>query len=113
VICNYLRDEGVVLIEFKADDFFYKSSRNGIEIYIRKEIAKLDGFMSFGYRRQCNMENYFHISRIIQESNVACLWDHNTELILNNKLTQSIYFAKAKVQSKSLPKNSSETHTYI
>ena len=94
-ICNYFNFKGVSIIPFKAQDFFYKANKDGIEIYINNELCKFDGFFSYGYRKKSSFEAYMYIAKIMQETNIICLHESNNDLILNNKFLQSIHFAKS------------------
>jgi hypothetical protein len=87
------------VIPFKMADFCFKASSTGIDIYIKDQLCQFDGFLSYGYRKKTSMEVYLYISKIMEEKSIVCLHDNDINLILDNKLLQSIYFAKYKVVS--------------
>ena len=97
VICNYLRNEGAEIIPFTYQDFYFKSSSNGIDLYINNKITELDGFLSYGYRRKENMDIYLYIIQMMEQKDVVCLHSYEVDRVLNSKLLQSIHFGKAKV----------------
>ena len=96
-ICNYFRYKGVLIVPFKVQDFYYQANKDGFQIYINNEVCKFDGFFSYGYRKNFSMDTYMYISTIMQANKIVCLHDSTNDRILNNKLLQSINFAKAKI----------------
>lgn len=97
IICNYIRNEGTEVIQFKYEDIYFKGCKNGIEIYVQNKLCEFDGFMAYGYRSKLDMESYLYILKMMELKGVVCLNSHYTEMILNDKLLQSIHFAKANV----------------
>jgi ribosomal protein S6--L-glutamate ligase len=43
------------------------------------------------------MDAYLYISKIMQENSIVCLHDSYADLVLNDKLLQSVHFAKSKI----------------
>ncbi len=97
VLINYLRNEGADVIAFRVGDLCYKASKAGIEVYINDRPCHLDGFLSYGYRKKTSMEAYLYVSKIMEAKGVVCLHANDVSVILDNKLLQSIHFAKASV----------------
>jgi ribosomal protein S6--L-glutamate ligase len=97
VLCNYLRNEGAEIIQFKIDDIQLKASKNGLEVYIKNELVNVDAFLSYGYRSKHNMESYLILVKLMEQKGVVCLHSHYHEIILNDKMLQSTHFATANV----------------
>ncbi|XP_002164646.3 probable alpha-L-glutamate ligase [Hydra vulgaris] len=97
VICNYLRNEGAEVIPFTYQNFYFKGSKNGIDLYIDNKVIDLDGFLSYGYRSKNNMDIYMYVVQMMEQKGVVCLHSHEIDCIINSKLLQSIYFGKAKI----------------
>jgi ribosomal protein S6--L-glutamate ligase len=93
IICNYLRNEGAEIIQFTIDDIQIKASKTGLDIFIKNNIVNLDGFLSYGYRSQKNMNAYYTLVKYMEQKGVVCLHSHYHELILNDKSLQNMHFA--------------------
>lgn len=97
VLCNYLRYEGAEILQFTIDDIQIKASKAGLDVYIKNELVNFDAFLSYGYRSPINMASYLTLVKLMQQKGVVCLHSHYHEIILNDKMLQSTYFASSNV----------------
>ena len=97
VICNYLRNEGAEVIQFKYEDLQLNATTNGLEVLIKSEKADIDAFLSYGYRNKINMDSYLTLVKLMEQKGVVTLHTHYNEIILNNKMLQATHFAASNV----------------
>ena len=97
IICNYLRNEGAEVLQFTMDDIQIKASKTGLDIHINNKLMNFDGFLSYGYRSEKNMNAYFTLVKLMEQKGVVCLHSHYNELILNDKTLQNMHFASHNV----------------
>ena len=97
VLCNYLRYEGAEILQFSIDDIQIKASKNGLDIFVNSELVNFDAFLSYGYRSPKNMSSYLTLVKLMEQKGVVVLHSHYHEIILNDKMLQSTYFATSNI----------------
>ena len=94
VICNFLQNEGAQVVQFRCDQVRVKaSSQGGLEFYIDDYPAQFDAFLSYGYRSKMSMNAYLNVVKVMEQMGVVVLHSHENELVMSNKMVQSIIFS--------------------
>ncbi|CDW76202.1 ribosomal protein s6 modification protein [Stylonychia lemnae] len=93
---NALQNNGLKVIQLQLKEISIKASKEGIQIFNAKEkLQKLDGFLSYGYMSNLNMQKYLYLVKSLEQMGVYCLYGSEAIRILTDKCLQSLMFAQA------------------